>query len=59
MFSSGMGFRILVVGCGVVVVWRANRVFTSMSRETGEWSELRLWSLFVVDVYRVLLDEWM
>ena len=59
MFSSGMGFRILVVFCGVEGVWQANRVFAGMSRETGEWSEFRLWSLFVVDVYRVLLGEWM
>ena len=59
MFSSGMGLRILVVCCDADVVWRANRVFAGMSRETGEWYEFRLWSLFVVDVYRVLLGEWM
>ena len=59
MFSGGMGFRILVVFCGVGVVWRANRVFIGMCRETSEWSEFRLWSLFVVEVYKVLLGEWM
>ena len=59
MFSGGMGFRILVAFCGVVVVWRANKVFMGMSSEIGEWSEFGLWSLFVVDVYRVSLGECM
>ena len=59
MFSSGMGFKILAVFCVVDVVCRANKVFIGMCRETGEWSEFKLWSLFVVDVYRVLLGEWM
>ncbi len=34
-------------------------MFMGMSSETGKWSEFRLWSLFVVDVYRVLLGECM
>ena len=55
MFSCGIGFRILTVVLGGGGVWRAIRVFGGMCRETGEWSEFRLWSLSVVDVYRVLL----
>ena len=34
---------------------RASSVFGGMFSVTGEWSELRLWSLSVVEVYRVLL----
>ena len=55
MFICGMGFRILgglsVVGGGQ----RASSVFGGMCSVTGEVSELRLWSLFIVDVYRLLL----
>ena len=50
-----MGFKILG---GLTVVGgrqRASGVFGGMCSVTGEWSELRLWSLFVVDVYRLLL----
>ena len=36
-------------------VHRASSVFGGICSITGEWSELRLWSLFVVDVYRALL----
>jgi hypothetical protein len=55
IFVRGMGFRILG---GLSVVGgshRASSVFGGMCSVTGEWSELRLWALFVVDVYRVLL----
>ena len=51
MFSCGRGFKILVVLFVVGGVWRANRVFVGMCRITGEWSEFRLWSLFVMDEY--------
>ena len=55
IFVCGMGFKILgglsVVGGGR----RANSVFGRICSVTGEWSELRLWSRFVVDVYRSLL----
>ena len=54
MFSCGVGFRILNVLLVVGVVWRANRLLGGMCRVTGEWSEFRLCSLFVVDVYRAL-----
>ena len=51
----GMGFRILG-GLSVVGVRPlASSVFGGMCSVTGEWSELRLWALFVVDVYKVLL----
>ena len=40
-------------------VWRASRVFGGMCKVTGEWSEFRVWSLFVMDVYRVLLGDFM
>ena len=55
MFVWGMGFRSLG---GLSVVGgrhRASSVFGGMCSVTGEWSELRLWALFVVDVYTVLL----
>lgn len=57
MFSCGMGFRVLVVLFGVGVVWRASKVFGGICTVIGEWSEFRMWSLFVVDVYRVMLVE--
>ena len=54
IFVCGMGFRILgglsVVGGRLL----ASSVFGGMCSVTGEWSELRLWALFVVDVYKVL-----
>ena len=53
IFSCGMGFNI--VGVGV----RANSMFGGMCRVTGEWSEFRLWSLFMVDVYSALLGVFM
>ena len=55
IFACGMGFKVLG---GLSVVGgrhRASSVFGGMCSVTGEWSELRLWALFVVDVYRVLL----
>ena len=54
MFASGMGFRILVVCFFGIGMGRATSMFGGMCRGTGEWSELRLWSLSVVDVYRLL-----
>ena len=53
MFSCGMGFRILVV-LFVIGMGLASKVFGGMYNVTGEWSELRLWSLSVVDMYKVL-----
>ena len=54
IFVCGMGFRILrglsVVGGNIL----ASSVFGGMCSVIGEWSELRLWELFVVDVYKVL-----
>ena len=41
------------------VVWRASRVFGGMCRVTGEWSEFKLWSLFMLDVYVVLSGVFM
>lgn len=55
MFSCGMGFIILVV-LFVIGMGRANKVFVGICNITGEWSELRLWSVSVVDVYSVLFD---
>ena len=55
MFSCGMGFKILSALLVVGGVWRASRMFGGMCSVTGEWSEFRLCSLFVVDVYRELL----
>ena len=54
MFSCGIGFKILVVLFVVRGVWRASRVFGGMCRVTGEWSEFKLWSLLILDVYRLL-----
>ena len=55
IFVCGIGFRILgglsIFGGG----HRASSVFGGMCSVTGEWSELRLWVLFVVDVYKMLL----
>ena len=59
MFSCGIGFSILFVLFVVGGVGRASRVFGGMCRVTGEWSEFRLWSLFMVDVYRVLSGVFM
>lgn len=57
IFSCWMGFKILIVLFDNDVDLRANKVFGGMCRVIGEWSKLRLWSLFVVDVYRALLDD--
>ena len=57
MFSWGIGFQILFVLFVVSGVCRASRMFAGMCRVTGEWSEFRLWSLFVLDVYRVLFGD--
>ncbi len=40
-------------------VWRASRVFGGICRVTGEWSEFKLWSLFMLDVYMVLSSVFM
>ena len=55
IFSCGMGFNILGGLSSVGVILQAINVFGGMCRVTGEWSEFRLWSLFVVDVYSALL----
>ena len=55
IFICGMGFKILRGLFIVGGVCRASSVFGGMCSVTGEWYELRLWSLFVVDVYRLLL----
>ena len=52
MFSSGIGFRILMVLFCVRGSWRANRVFGGICSVTGAWSEFRLWLLSVVEVYK-------
>ena len=54
IFSCGIGFRILVVLFVVRGGWRASRVFGGMWSVTGEWYEFKLWSLLILDVYRVL-----
>ena len=53
IFSSRMGFRILSVFFIGVGVGRANSMFGGICSVISEWSEFRLWSLLVVDVYRV------
>ena len=58
MFSCGMGFSILVV-VFVIGMGLANKVFVGICSITGEWSKLRLWSLSIVDVYRVLFGVFM
>ena len=55
MFVWGIGFSILGGLFVVGGIQRAISVFDGMCSVTGEWSELRLWMLFMVDVYRVLL----
>ena len=55
MFAGGMGFNILGGFSIIVGKRRAIRVLSGMCNVTGEWSELRLWALFVVDVYKALL----
>ena len=59
IFSCGMGFNILGGLSIVGVILHAINVFGDMCRVTGEWSEFRLWSLFVVDVYNALLGVFM
>jgi hypothetical protein len=58
MFSCGMGFRILgglfIFGC----VGRASNVLGGICSVTGEWSEFKLKSCFVVEVYSILLGVW-
>ena len=58
IFSCGMGFSILS-GLSIGVVLRASRVFGGICRVTGEWSEFKLWLLFMVDVYSALLGVFM
>ena len=54
MFASGMGLSSLAVCCFGIGVGLASSTLGGMCRVTGEWYELRLWSLSVVDVYRLL-----
>ena len=55
IFACGIGFNILRGLSVIAGIHRAISVFFGICSVTGEWSELRLWSLFVVDVYKVLL----
>ena len=55
IFICGIGFNILGGLSSIGGMQRASSVFGGICSVTGEWSELRLWALFVVDVYRVLL----
>ena len=55
MFTCGIGFNILGGLSVVGGIQRASSVFGGICSVTGEWSELRLWSLFVIEVYRALL----
>ena len=55
IFASGMGFNILGGLSVIVGRQRAISVLFGICSVTGEWSELRLWALFVVDVYKALL----
>ena len=50
MFSCGMGFSILGGLSSIGIIQRAIMVFDGMCSVIGEWSEFRLWSLFVVEV---------
>jgi hypothetical protein len=59
IFLCGMGFNILGGLSIVGVILRASSVLGGMCRVTGEWSEFKLWSLFVVDVYSALLGVFM
>ena len=59
IFVCGIGFNILVGLSAIGGILRASSVFGGMCSVTGEWSELRLWSLFVVDVYKVWLGDLM
>jgi len=54
MLSSGIGFSVLGGLSILTIVGRAISVLGSICSVTSEWSEFRLWSLFVVDVYREL-----
>ena len=55
MLACGMGLSILGGLSVIGDITRASSVFGGICSITGEWSELRLWSLFIVDVYRALL----
>ena len=55
IFICGIGFNILGGLSVIVGIHRASSVLVGICSVTGEWSELRLWSLFVVDVYKALL----
>ena len=55
ILSCGMGLSILGSLSDIGGTQRAISVFGGICSDTGEWSELRLWALFVVDVYRALL----
>jgi hypothetical protein len=54
IFVCGIGFNI-IGGLSIVGgIQRASSVFGGMWSVIGEWYELRLWALLVVDVYRLL-----
>jgi hypothetical protein len=55
IFVCGMGFSSLGGLSVVGGIQRASSVFGGICSIIGEWSEFRLWSLFVVDEYRALL----
>ena len=55
MLICGMGLSILMGLSVIGGIHRASSVFGGICSVTGEWSELRLWALFVVDVYKALL----
>ena len=58
IFACGIGFKMLGGLSVIVGIYRAI-TYIGICNVTGEWSELRLWSLFVVDVYKVLLVVFM
>ena len=55
IFPCRIGFKICSVLVDVGGLCRASSVLGGMFRVTGEWSKFRLWSLFVMDLYRSLL----
>ena len=55
MLAWGMGLSIRGGLSVIVGISRASNVFGGICSVTGEWSELRLWAVSVVDVYSALL----
>jgi hypothetical protein len=55
IFVCGIGFNILGGLFVIVGMQQASSVLVGICSVTDEWSELRLWSIFVVDVYSALL----